>query len=149
MKRRLTFKQLLPALIGALVALFYALYRLFFHPALTPEIIRITAASYPNTDDLVLKDIGGGSATTFHVKAGKKIQWVAPASVIKEITNIYMKPGTYVDVFCEHPHPTGTFLIWQGTVGLGEGGKTEDYNIDWTDLEGNPHIYDPKIQVML
>ena len=147
MKRRLTFRQLLPvALISAFVALVYALYRLFFHPVSTPEIIHITSAD-PGNDSLELKDDNGNSATIFRIRAGKKIQWVAPASIIKEIKNIYMKPGTHINVFSKLPHPTGTFLIWQGTIDSTAAYKDEEYNIDWIDLDDNPHTYDPYIQV--
>ncbi len=146
MKLRLTFRQLLPvALISALVAVIYALYRLIFPPT-PPEIIRITAA-YPNTDELKLQDAGGDSATTFRVKAGKTINWLVNTTDVTDITIIKKKPASE-NVFKPDPSRIGSSRNWKGIVDPGARGKTEDYYIDWVDTLGKTHRYDPKIQVM-
>lgn len=147
MKRRLNSKQLLPvALITALVALFYALYRLFFPPKpLRPEHINITGAT-PSTDELELKDDFNRPAKIFKVKAGKTIQWLVNTNKVKDIKNIYKKTKSD-DVFISGPNRIGSSRNWQGTIDPGARGKCEDYNIEWIDQSGHLHIYDPLIQV--
>ena len=110
------------------------------------EIIKITGATIA-TGWLELKDKNNDSATIFVVDAGKTIEWIVDPKIIQRITNIYQKPGSLVNVFSSLPDSLSTYGNWQGSIDSTASGKTEDYNIDWIDLNGDPHTYDPKIQV--
>ena len=113
-----------------------------------PEIIIIIGADVAS-HKLIIRDKNGNRADTFRIAAGKQIQWLlVNKEVIKELTNIYKKPESE-DVFRTGPERISGSLNWRGTIDREAKGKTENYNIDWTDSLGNKHTFDPKIQVML
>ena len=98
---------------------------------------------------LIIRDKNGNPADTFNIRRGKQIQWLlVNKEVVKEITNIDKKPASE-NVFRSGPERIGGSLNWRGIIDWEAKGKTEEYNIDWTDSQGNKHTFDPKIQVML
>ncbi|MEO7800419.1 MAG: hypothetical protein ABIR81_00385 [Ginsengibacter sp.] len=112
----------------------------------SPEIIIITQSD-STSGKLTLRDANGNSADTFKVKKGRKIQWLLIAKeTATDLTNIYKKDSS-VEVFSRLPHRLGTSANWEGRVSTDAEGRTEDYNIEWTDLSGDKHTFDPKIQV--
>jgi hypothetical protein len=145
MKLRSTFRRLLPvALISALAAVVYALYRLFFPKPLRPKNINITGANTSN-GELQLRDDSNGNAETFKVKAGKTIRWLVNTSDVTDIKDIYKKTGD--NVFITGPERIGHSPNWQGTIDPGAACKEEEYGIEWIDKHGHPHKFDPYIQV--
>lgn len=145
MKLRFKFRQLLPlALISALVAVVYSLYRLFFPKAPYPEHINITGAN-TSTGELQLRDDSNGNAKTFKVKAGKTINWLVNTPDVTDIKDIYKKGGD--NVFITGPERIGHSPNWQGTTDHGAAYKEEEYGIEWIDKHGDAHKFDPYIQV--
>ena len=115
--------------------------------SLAPEKIKIVGIVPPN--DLDLKDAGDHPAITFKVKAGKTINWVVNTPDVQNIDSIYKKPTTSSDIiFKTGPSRIGSSKNWTATVdSAATPGQFEDYNIDWTDKDGNKHTFDPRIQV--
>lgn len=144
MKLSLHWNKLIPLSLFIILIPVYSCH--LFSKNGKPEIIKVAGAT-PATNELDLRNKNNGNAATFKVRAGKTIRWIVAPGIIQKITKIYVKPGTSVDVFSVPPDSIGGSLNWQGTIDRGAGGKTEDYNIDWIDLNGNHHTYDPKIQV--
>jgi len=148
MKPRFTFRQLLPvALISALAAAVYALYRLFSppRPFLSPAHINITGAD-TSTGELELKDDFNKPAKIFKVKAGRTIHWLVNTSDVADIKDIYKKPASN-NVFITGPERIGSSRNWQGAIDPDAAHKDEEYNIDWTDKHGHFHTFDPVIKV--
>jgi len=112
-----------------------------------PEIIKITGVNA--NGDLDLKDAGDHPAITFKVKAGKTINWMVNTPDVQNIDSIYKKPTTSSDIiFKTGPSRIGNSKNWTATVdSAATPGQFEDYNIDWTDKDGNKHTFDPRIQV--
>lgn len=134
----------------AIVVLFFTIFtachrHLGGNETLSIEVIKITGSDAA-TGKLTLEDINGHSADVFNVRPGDKMQWLLKTDAVKDITNIYAKPDN-PNVFSNGPRRRGTSPNWGGQIDSQAGGKTEDYNIDWTDPTGKPHTYDPKIQV--
>ena len=111
------------------------------------EIIKITGVNA--NGDLDLKDAGDHPAITFKVKAGKTINWMVNTPDVQNIDSIYKKPTTSSDIiFKTGPSRIGNSKNWTATVdSAATPGQFEDYNIDWTDKDGNKHTFDPRIQV--
>ncbi|MEO7802474.1 MAG: hypothetical protein ABIR81_10755 [Ginsengibacter sp.] len=112
---------------------------------LSIEVIKITGSD-STTGQLTLEDINGRPADVFSISPGAKMQWLLKAETVKDITNIYAKPDN-PNVFSHGPRRRGNSVNWGGQIDSQATGKEENYNIDWTDKAGNPHTFDPKIQV--
>ncbi len=112
-----------------------------------PEIIKIEGGD-TESDTLTLRDDDNGPATVFKIGKGKKIKWLLhPNAVVKTIDNVYAKTGS-PNVFSNGPARDGHSQNWTGRIDPDvQSGTVEEYNIDWTDADGNKHTYDPKIQV--
>jgi hypothetical protein len=112
------------------------------------QVIQITDGVITN-NSLTMRTLGGANANNFSVKHGDKIQWLLISNnTVKQVTRIYKKPNVNSDdVFSSGPDSVGGSPNWRATVKIDAGGKTEDYNIDWIDITGTSHTYDPKIQV--
>jgi hypothetical protein len=115
-----------------------------------PEIIQIVDGDI-TTGTLQIEDVNGKSANIFEVHRGASIRWLLGHNqLVTKITNIYKKPTSLSDnVFSAPPDSIGGSLNWRATINKDAGGKTEDYNIDWIDKNGQSHTFDPKIKVML
>lgn len=113
-----------------------------------PEIIQIADGDIIS-GKLTLKDLNEKAADTFKVHAGNSVKWILGNNqAVERITNIYKKPGSPTnEVFSQLPDSIGGSKNWQGKIDKSAAGKVEDYNIDWIDKDGNPHTYDPRIQV--
>jgi hypothetical protein len=145
--RKLLFKKSTAVFLITLLALLYSCK--FFFAKTRPAKIQIKKGD-PTDGSLVLKDWTGiFSAEHFKVRAGRTIRWVQKAREIDTITNIYMTPNkpNNQNVFSVLPHAISGTPDWEGTVDSGAASKDEDYTIDWIDKAGNPHSYDPYIQV--
>jgi len=112
-----------------------------------PEIIKIMGIDV--SGDLDLKDAANSPAKTFQVKAGKTINWLVNTPDVQDIDSIYKKPTTVSDaLFNSGPSRIGNSKNWTATIdSVATPGQFEDYNIDWTDKNGNKHTFDPRIQV--
>jgi len=114
-----------------------------------PEIIQIVDGDI-TSGTLQIEDVNGKSANIFNVHRGADIRWLLGHNqLVTKITNIYKKPSSESDnVFSVLPDSIGGSLNWRATIDKKAGGKTEDYNIDWIDKNGQSHTFDPKIKVM-
>ncbi|MEO7800418.1 MAG: hypothetical protein ABIR81_00380 [Ginsengibacter sp.] len=110
-----------------------------------PEIIRMVGVDMA-TGQCIMTDESGGSADTFKIDAGKKVQWLIQTNAIQDVTNIFKK-STSSNIFSEEPHRLGNSTTWEGTISSSATGQEEDYNITWTDQAGATYLFDPKIQV--
>ncbi len=147
MRKIFTFKK---SRAVFLIALFFPLFyscQLFFVDETKPAKIQIRKGN-PDDSTLVLRT-GILSAQNFKVKAGRTIQWLQKAKEVEKITNIYIKqkPGNE-NVFSVLPHPIPGTSDWEGTIDTTAGNKTEEYNIDWIDKDGDTLTFDPVIKVM-
>jgi hypothetical protein len=94
------------------------------------------------TGNLTMNDHGHTNASK-----GEVITWVIQqgAPNISAITNIVEKQGSS-DIFKPDPRPIGN--NWQGTVNPKlQIPASESYSIFWKDFSGNPHKFDPVIQI--
>jgi hypothetical protein len=117
----------------------------------SPAVIHIVDGDTAS-GKLDLRDVNGISADTFKVPKGADIRWLLGNNqVVIKITNIYKKPASVSDsIFSSQPDSIGgSSLNWKAKIDQNAGGKTEIYNMDWIDKHGQPHTFDPKIQVML
>jgi len=116
-----------------------------------PQVIHIVNGD-TTSGKLDLRDVNGNSADTFKVPKGSDIRWLlGDSQVVRKITNIYKKPMSVSDSIFSSPPDSigGSSLNWKAKVDQNAGGKTEIYNMDWIDKNGQQHTFDPKIQVML
>ena len=81
------------------------------------------------------------------VSQNETVTWVIQGnSGVSAITGIHEKVGSQ-DVFNGEPGPVGGgSKNYSGTISSSATGE-ETYYINWTDDDGNPHQYDPKITV--
>ena len=112
--------------------------------------IRITAAN-PSNGQLTLSD-GGETDISDHGSTYDGIFWLVniDAPNIAAITGIGFEDGS--NLFSENGFAAHGPLAKSGwyakfTVGSSPVGSYEDYKIFWTDTDGNPQTYDPKITV--
>jgi hypothetical protein len=94
------------------------------------------------TGNLIMNDHGHTNASRREI-----ITWVIQqgAPNVSTITNIVEKQGSR-DIFNPDPRPIGN--NWQGTVSPSlKIPASESYSIFWKDFSGNPHQFDPVIQI--
>ncbi len=113
--------------------------------------IYITAAD-PATGNLTMSD-GGQTAISDHGATVDSIFWVVTDNVpnIEAITGVNFESGTHIFTFgpCQGSLLPGWKSVWTAGFNIGSSpvGNSEAYTISWTDTNGNPHTYDPRIMV--
>lgn len=98
-----------------------------------------------NSGKLIMR-INGKNARFIGVNAGVKIQWNVTTHKIQDLTKIYIKAGSS-SIFVTGDPSRDSSKNWKGEISGESVKKIGYYNIDWTDNNGIPHTYDPKIQV--
>ena len=111
------------------------------------EVIRVTNAD-TSSGKLILKDKKGNSADTFVTTSGKIFKWKIETHTLKSFQSIPPKTSAEnSSVFKKEPHKKFLSKTFKGKLEKTETLRKEEYSILWKDLEGNPHTYDPLIQV--
>lgn len=114
--------------------------------------IYITAAD-SSTGNLTLSDDGETSILD-HGADIDSVFWIVNDNIpnIEAITGVNFESGT--QIFRAGPNEMtpldGQKSVWGAAFVVGGSvpvGSVEEYNISWTDTDGNSHIYDPKITV--